>query len=222
MACENIQTELNELLGERIDLQEQLRTAAPGEMSVLVFLIKALNKQIAFKKHDLDVCLAQNPSPTSTPLNTTFSGTFTLSISHPSVSSPLTGAVSATAYFNAPRTTVILFSLSPLSATFATPLGMNTTTVSLIGSGNGIFDKPTGQMSLLLPLFFDHSIDLPFYDEDSRLDIPLGTGTAGSLVGAPLDVTGSIALVGSAVLSGGLLGGSRADLAIMGIFSTLP
>lgn len=222
MACENLQTELNELLGERDDLQEQLKTAASGEKPSLVSQIKALNKQIAFKKHDLDICLAQNPSPTSSPLNTTFSGTFTLSISHPSVSSPLTGAVSATAFFNAPRTTVILSSLSPLSATFATPLGMNTTTVSLLGSGNGIFDKPTGQMSLLLSLFFDHSIDLPFYDEDSRLDIPLGTGTAGSLVGSPLDVTSSIALVGSGVLSGGFLGGSRADLAIMGIFSTLP
>ena len=222
MACENLQTELNELLGERNDFQEELKTSAPGGKAGLVFQIKALNRQIALKKHDLDVCIAQNPSPTSTPLNTTFSGTFTLSISHPSVSTPLTGAVSASAFFNAPRTTVMLTSLSPLSATFATPLGMNTTVVSLIGSGNGIFDKPTGQMSLLLPLFFDHSIDLPFYDEDSRLDIPLGTGTAGSLVGSPLDVTSSIALVGSAVLSGGFLGGSRADLAIMGSFSTLP
>jgi hypothetical protein len=222
MSCETLQNQLEELMAERRDAQKDLSTAAPGEKSGLVSQIKRLNKQIAVKKSELDICLANNPTPNLTPLSTTFSGTFELTLSHPSVPMPLTGSISASALFNAPRTSVLLTALSPLSASFNTPLGMNTTTVSLIGSASGIFDKPTGQMSLMLSLFFDHSIDLPFYEEDSRLDIPLGTGAAGSLVGSPLDASGAVALVGSAVLAGGFLGGTRADLAIMGTFPVLP
>lgn len=223
MACENLQSALNELLAERSSLQEELSDAPTNMKAGLVFQIKSLNSRIGLKKQELEICLAQVRQPTATPLNTSFSGSYTLSIMHPSIPGPIIDSVSAAVFFNASRTSVTMTALVLPPASFATPLGTNTTTVTLVGGGFGFFDKTTGSLGLTLPLFFDHSIDLPVYDEDSTLNMTLGTGTAGSLVGSPLDPTnGTITLVGSAVFSGGYLNGTRADLAIMGSFMVLP
>jgi hypothetical protein len=220
MPCQNLQNELAELTQERSDLQQELSTAAPGAKSRLVAAIKSLNAQIIKKRHELDVCLGVGT--TAKPLASAFTGTFTIRIAHPAVTKPITGVLSAGVVFSASRTSFTLNSLSPLSATFSTPLGPNTTVVSLIGPAAGSFDKNTGQIGLTLSLFFDQSIDLPILEEDSRLTLPMGTGAMGALMGQPMDGQGHAVLVGSAVMSGGFLNGSRTDLTIDGRFAPIP
>jgi len=66
MACpqlQQIQAEISELRDERSALQEELRTASPGQKPGLVGQIKRLNSQIALKTRELNLCLAQNPPP---------------------------------------------------------------------------------------------------------------------------------------------------------------
>jgi len=220
MACEQLKSELAGLIEERTALQDELKTAPPALKPFLVSQIKALNKQIALKKHELDVCTSQNPSPP--PLNTSFSGTFTIMIHKSGVPPSITGDFSAAVVFNPLHTSFTVTSLAPLSATFDTPIGSNTTTVSLDNPAPGSLDKSTGNIVLLLPLFFDQSIDIPFYEEDSRLTVPLGTGTAAGLVGSPLDASGAATLVGSAGFQGGYLAQALADVIITGTFADIP
>src|SRR3954470_5954630 len=71
-ACQGIQTELNNLISERNDLQGQLKMAAPGEKSGLAGQVKALLPKITAKQKELDTCAKTNGGLPD--VNTSFKG----------------------------------------------------------------------------------------------------------------------------------------------------
>ena len=120
--------------------------------------------------------------------------------------------------FDAPRTSVAVANFVPIvSLPFQTPLGMNTTTVSLQSGGNGPYNA--GSMAISLVLFFDHSIDLPIIEEDSTLPLRLTTDPPG---GSVVDAAGNVALAGTGTFQGGYLDGSTADVTLTGQLTRHP
>jgi hypothetical protein len=102
-------------------------------------------------------------------------------------------------------------SLPPLRASFGTPLGTNTTTISLRGGGAGSYAPATGVISIPLSLNVSHSIA---FAGSSVASTTLTTGTATSPSGAlrgtgsPVSAIGAVSLVGAGAFIGGWLGGS--------------
>lgn len=126
--------------------------------------------------------------------------------------------------FNAARTIVQVTSFPPIIVgPFSTVVGPNTTTITHSAGGIGRFTETTGDIAVSIDLFFNHSIDILFYEEDSTLPFMLGTGSSGTLVGAPLNRgTCGLTLVGTGVFSGRFLGSSLATLTIAGALADLP
>ncbi|MEQ1484281.1 hypothetical protein [Methyloglobulus sp.] len=222
MACEELKSQLDSLVAERNDLREELRTTDfPQQKSYLAAQIKALNKQITLISQELDLCMMQNPTETGpTAINSTLMGSFTLIILHPSIPDPITGPFDANVNFNATRTSLTIIQLAPLTGTFDTPIGPNTTIVTLNNpNARGVIDKPSGTINILISLFFNQTIELPipFYEEGSTIDFPMGTAA-----GSPLDNAGNFTIFGASVFSGGILGGYSATLSITGQFQPVP
>lgn len=224
MACEKIADELRELQFERRDVQEELRSAAPGAKGRLAGQIRMLMRLISLKQSELNACRAANPiTPPRPPLNTSFTGNYTIALDHVAVrGQSFSGTFASAAVFNGPRTSIALLSFDPITAAFSTPVGMNTTTVTLTNSPTGSFDATARSITIGVPMRFDHSIDIPFYEEDSTISFPLGTGTMGALAGSPVSPAGATRLVGAGTFMGGYLGGSMAVLTLDGTFAASP
>ena len=94
----------------------------------------------------------------------------------------------------------------------------NATTVHLQSSQSGDLSRD-GHVSIPVVLRFDHSFDVPFYEEDSDLVLTLTTRGPG---GAPLDGKGKVVLVGEGTFKGGALAGKRCTLTYAGRVSPLP
>ena len=94
----------------------------------------------------------------------------------------------------------------------------NTTTVHLLSARPGTLSRD-GHFAIPVVLKFDHSVDLPFYEEDSTLPLTLTTRAAG---GAPLDGEGRVTLVGEGAFEGGHLDGRSCRLVYRGVVSPLP
>lgn len=94
----------------------------------------------------------------------------------------------------------------------------NRTTVHLVSAKPGRLTRD-GHFAIPVILHFDHSVDLPFYEEDSDLALTLSTRVPG---GSPLDARGSVTLVGEGRFSGGHLAGRACRLAYEGIVSPRP
>jgi hypothetical protein len=233
MNCKKLQDDLTNFRAQVRSLQYELNHTNPRPKQSIVSEIKALQKRIVHTEHELDNCMGRHPLPTIAPLDTTFSGTYTISSDNNAVKDQFfTAPISANFHFNGLRTTIEISSLNidPVGP-FPTPaLGKDATdtiTPYLNGTtASGSFDKATGIMSINLKLKIHHSISnsiLGIQIEGSDLNIVLVTGTIGSLEGHPLDTTShSITLVGYSNFTGGYLGGSRASLTITGTFLVLP
>lgn len=221
MACEHIQQEIADLKAERTQLQADLSVAAPGQKPFIVAQIKAINRQITIKQVELNGCLGISGQR---PLATDFTGIATLTTSFPQASGPFVNSISLSLSFNIARTEVVILGFPPISTDpFDTPVGWNVVTISQIGGGRGSFDLSSGAIGMPLTLFFDNSIDLPFFEEDSRLPLLLGTGTVGTLQGSPLNrTTKRVAMVGTSTFSGGVLNGHTGSLILDGIVADLP
>ena len=132
--------------------------------------------------------------------------------------------------FDGSRTQVFVTALPPwpldttaLANTVAGPwpflFGPNITTISQIGGGNGSYSKAAGTLVLPLKLRFDHSRDVPFYEEDSNLSIVFSTANPG---GSPVTAAGAVTLTGSGVFSGGWLNGVTCTMVVTGTLAPLP
>ena len=221
MVCENLKREL-EVLEQWVDrLQRDLYQATPSEKPGTIREIRKLNREIHGKKTEYENCLIENNVQ---PLSVTFTGTSTLTTSYESARGPFNNTLRLGLYFGSGRTSVWLNDFPPITTEpFSTPVGTNFTTVSLTRSGRGLFYKSSGAMSINLTLRFDHSIDFPFYEEDSTLPLLLGTGSVGTLNGAPLNrETKRLVLVGIGIFEGGILNGNTGRLVIDGTISNLP
>jgi hypothetical protein len=214
--------EIAKLEDEKKSLQADLIGEAGPIKWAILRQISILNRQIISKREELNACLQANG--VRQPISTIFNCTATLTTTNPSAPGPFTSTLALGVWFDVARTQLRVISFSPIIiGPFSTPIGNNTTVVSMVGGGVGVFDKNTGAIGIPLTLSFDHSIDLLFYDEDSTLPLMFGTGSAGSLVGSPFNsTTRSATLVGTGVFVGGFLGGSRADLVASGAFVDSP
>lgn len=150
-----------------------------------------------------------------------FGGAATITFSDPAFpdqSSP----VGAVAFFNAQRDAVILLRMDNIvSMPFdAGVFGANVTTVSLQRSATGNV-LPGCNLTIRTLLRFDHSLDLPFYEEDSDLNIILSTLAAG---GSAIDQSGHAVLVGGGTFEGGFLGGRGVSCTVTldGTFNPIP
>jgi hypothetical protein len=109
---------------------------------------------------------------------------------------------------------------------FPTPLGNNTTTITMTGGGTGSFDPATGALALPITLKFDHSL---FFAGDSDASCTLTTGASSSPAGAftgtgaPLvRPSGAITLVCGFTFAGGFLGGDDGFLTVTGTITPVP
>jgi hypothetical protein len=218
-ACQPIADEIAGLEAERRDLQAELQQAPTGQKAFLVRQIKAINSQIAVLSDQLADCLRDTPPPPlpPPPLDATFRGTATITTTNGSAPGPFSSPVSLSLIFDGARTFVAITSFPPIATPpFQTPVGTNVTTVSRIGGGQGSYAG--GAIIMPLTLHFDHSIDLPFFEEDSDLGLVLTTNPPGS----PVDPSGTVGLVGSGPFTGGFLGGSTGTVTIAGTITPTP
>ncbi len=148
-------------------------------------------------------------------LEATFTGEATITTDFGPAQGPFVADIKVGLKFTGSR--VVVTSFPPIQTrTFDTPAGPNKTTVTKVGGGDG--SHTNGSIVLPLTLKFDHSVDLPFVEEDSTLSLTLRTSEPGS----PVEPDGDVTLVGSGTFSGGVLGGSHGTLKIKGRISPSP
>ena len=223
MACEDIKNRLDNLTEVRRDVIAQLQTERdPIERARLVFELKSVGQQISVERRKLERCLEQEAG--LFPLTTRLIATFILTTTFDNAPGPFEGELELEIRFNASRTTITIISFPEIIVgPFDTPFGDNVTTVRKIGGGSGIFNAQTGSAAIPVSLRFDHSIDIPFFDEDSTLLVTLSTGNVADLQGSPLNrTTREITVVGRGTFNGGVMGGRTGSLIVSGAFETLP
>lgn len=94
----------------------------------------------------------------------------------------------------------------------------NRTTVRLKSSAVGSVTRD-GHVSIPVVLRFDHSVDAPFYEEDSDLPLTLSTKGEG---GRPIDARGRAVLVGTGRFEGGALAGRQCAVTYRGQLAHRP
>jgi hypothetical protein len=215
-ACQSLQKELQGLKAERSDLQAELPKAGSGKAAI-ASQIKKLIPQIVAKEKELNKCaIAHGGKPD---LAASFNGTATMTTNNPKVAGPFVQKVTINVVYLAwLHDQIRISNFPPISVgPFSTPIGDNTTTVTLVGAGGGGMANPTtGMIEVTLKLHFHHSLALA---ADSELVITLSTEAAG---GSRLNSKGAITLVGTSNFQGGYLGGDSCRLVIKGTLLPLP
>jgi hypothetical protein len=182
-----------------------------------VFLrrLGSLNRLLVAARSRLAHCLAAPALQPQQPLEARFTGTATLTTTFGQAPGPFVEDLAFNVVFDSSRTMLSIVSFPLIVERFETPLGENTTTITRRSGGSGSYSA--GNIVLPLGLRFDHSVDLPFFQEDSDLDIVLTTAPPGSpLTPEPF---GNVTLAGSATFSRGVLGGDTGTLVIAGTIS---
>lgn len=217
--CDQIAQELEHLKRTVKQVQASLAGAVGSAKYALVNCIRALNQQIAQQQHALNVCQG-----TREPLYTQFTGTATITTSYGSAPGPYKKDIVLGIRFDASRTGLEITVFPAITVgPFSTPIGSNTTTITMYSGGRGSFNTDTGAIGLSLALFFNHSADFPLYEEDSKLPLLVGTGSNGRLTGAPFNpATLAVTLVGSGTFREGIMDGNNADVTISGSFADRP
>lgn len=227
--CQALSDEIEALRQERADLQTELRSAATPMKSVLARQIKHLTFLINARTPALDSCIVQFGGPPSAqPLATSFAGMVALTTDRGFPGEPFTAGVNWALLLDAARTHVFITAFAPwvIDTTSAAPpqfgflFGPNITTVTQQGpAGSGGYAKANGHLGLNLTLHFNHSRDIPFFDEDSDLSMSL---TTASPPGSPVTAAGSVVLAGSGAFSGGWLNGVICAMTVTGTLTPIP
>lgn len=136
--------------------------------------------------------------PSAAALDTRFSGKATMSIPEFKVSE--SRDVNLGIRFGATRQDVQITDFPPIvTKRFKTPLGSSKSTVTLVGSSPGTYDRATGQITIPVKLAFDQSLDVPVVDEDASLEVELRTDADG---GSPVDAAGNVTLAANGEFRG--------------------
>jgi len=154
-------------------------------------------------------------APCAGSLASTFTGTATMTTTHPSASGPFTQSMRLAVSFEDCRARVRITEFPPVSVTFDTPVGANTTTVTMPSGGAGVLDPDTGRMDVPVTLRFGNSI---VAGGTSFVDMTLSTAPAG---GSPLRA-GAVTLAGSGRFRGGFLNGQTCTLTVSGTLTPVP
>jgi hypothetical protein len=151
--------------------------------------------------------------PCAAPLGSTFTGTATMTTTNSNAPGPFISDVRLSLSFEDCRATLRITEFPAISVTFGTPLGDNTTTVTMPSGGSGAL--ASGRVDIPVSLRFGNSIPAA---GTSFADMTLTTGSSG---GSALR-DGSITLVGSGRFRGGFLNGSNCNLTVRGTISPAP
>jgi hypothetical protein len=180
--------------------------------------VKALWTQVAKKNAEYNTCELSNGGKPD--LLATFASTATLTTTNAAAAGPFARSVSLGAlFFHYQHTTLSVTAFPTITVgPFQTPLGSNTTTVTMSSGGQGTYDPATGLLTVSLTLHFHHTIGLA---GDSDLPLTLSTESMAPK-GSRLSATGAITLAGSGFFQGGFLGGDRASLALAGTITPHP
>jgi hypothetical protein len=152
--------------------------------------------------------------PCADPLASTFTGTATMTTTNTNARGPFTSDVRLSLSFEDCRATLRITEFTPISVTFGTPLGDNTTTVTMPSGGSGVFASG-GRVDIPVSLRFGNTIGAA---GTSFADMTLTTGSGG---GSALR-DGAITLVGSGRFRGGFLNGSTCNLTVTGTIAPAP
>lgn len=210
-ACQSIEDEIDEVRQDRDQLNDELGHASGGEERALLRLIKRLDLRLVGLQKQLADCIASQP-PELPPIEAIFTGISELTTTFTSAPGPYFNDVRFKLLINGDRTVITITSFPAITALFDTPLGSNQTTVTRTGGGTGSY--AAGAIVVPITLHFDHSIDLPLYEEDSDLSFELSTDPPGSPV-TP-EPFGNVTIAGSGRFIGGILGGSTGTLTVRG------
>jgi hypothetical protein len=213
-ACTAIYNQLAALKSERAGFQNDLKTATPGEKHFLVSQIQKLNPKIAAKASEYKHCEQVHGGKPD--LNTVFSGKATMTTSNSNAPGPyqadLTHRKIIKGVFphwchNSLR---ISFFPTIVVGPYSTPVGDNTTTVTLVSEPSSTVDPSNGRVDITVKLHFHHSLAVA---ADSDLVITISTDKPG---GERRQSNGAITLVGDAAFQGGYLGDNTCHLIIGG------
>jgi len=166
----------------------------------------------------------KNPPSAGRPLAAVFEGQCRLAIPGvPAEALQDSYPLSCDIVFSAARDAVTLVDFESIrTRAYAAKVGpttvTNRTTVHLASARPGRL-SPDGHFAIPVVLHFDHSVDLPFYEEDSDLAVTLSTRERG---GAALDARGGVTLVGEGTFAGGHLAGKPCRLVYEGTVSPQP
>jgi PASTA domain len=214
--CETIQDEVDGLERQLEAAEDELNEVPPVERGPFLQRIGSINRRLSAARNRLAGCLAAANPPPGPPIEARFVGTATLTTTFDQASGPYVENVAFNVVLDGARTMITLVSFPIITETFEIDgLGENTTTITRRGGGTGSYNA--GSIVLPLALRFDHSIDIPFFQEDSDFNVVLTTAPPGS----PLtpEPYGNVTLAGSAVFSGGVLAGDTGTLVVTGTIS---
>lgn len=151
--------------------------------------------------------------PCAPALSATFTGTATMTTTNDNARGPFTSDLRLSLSFEDCRATLRITEFPPISVTFPTPIGDNTTTVTMPSGGAGTF--AAGRMDIPVSLRFANTIAA---GGTSVADMTLATASPG---GTSLR-DGSVTLVGSGRFRGGFLNGSTCSLTVTGTIAPAP
>lgn len=155
----------------------------------------------------------------------TLSGTITMHTSNGNALGPYTEPLQVGLNFDSDCQTVSVTSFTPISVTFPTPLGNNTSTFTMQGGGIGTMPR-NGTRNFSMPLVIGLDNSLEGSNPDSWLTVTLASAPIqtfrGPLSGTPLQLNGAIVLVATGRFRGGFLHGSDATLVLDGRISPTP
>ncbi|MFY0568448.1 hypothetical protein ACN28E_32090 [Archangium lansingense] len=201
-------------------LQEELKSAAPGQKSFIIQQIKKTRaelqknsptaKKIAAQRKAYFDCLTVNGL--KLPLDASFSGKATLNINISGKTTIFNQNINLGLHFKeVDHREVRVTSFPSLHVSNDTPIGEVKTTISS-SSGFGKFDPVSQSLTMQLSLFFDHDSGLA---GDSSMDITLNSV-------APMSAGGDITVSGSSKFKGGFLDGDTCSMTVVGKISPHP
>jgi len=152
-------------------------------------------------------------APCAAPFSATFTGTATMTTTNENARGPYTSDIRLGLNFDDCGSTVRITDFPPIAVTFPTPVGDNTTTVTMPTGGVGHLEY--GRMDVPVGLRFGNTI---LAAGTSFADMTLSTSSPG---GSALR-DGNITLVGSGRFRGGFLNGSNCTITVSGTISPAP
>lgn len=145
-------------------------------------------------------------------LSTAFNGTATMTTSHANARGPFAQRISLGIGATNCRSVLAINQFPAISATFPTPVGDNTATLTLIGGGTGSLNRSNGRIEIPVRLRLGNT---NAFGGVSTIELTLSTENAG----ASRYASGRVTLTGSGTFRGGFLDGQTGGFSVTGEFS---